>query len=155
MPTPPLPMHLQMEVTGACNLRCQMCLVGHRSPLGRRSASLDLASFRRLLDELPDVESLTLQGLGEPLLAPGLLDMVSLAKARRIRVGFNTNGMLLDARHRRALLDLEVDWVHVSVDAPRRRSSRRSAPAPASNASWRTCGPWSPSAASGPAHGCS
>jgi MoaA/NifB/PqqE/SkfB family radical SAM enzyme len=94
-----------------------MCLVGHRAPLGRRSASLDPASFRRLLDELPDLESVTLQGLGEPLLAPGLLDMVSLAKARSVQVGFNTNGMLLDARQRRALLDLEVDWVHVSVDA--------------------------------------
>jgi len=94
-----------------------MCLVGHRAPLGRRGASLDPAAFRRLLDELPDLESVTLQGLGEPLLAPGLLDMVSLAKARAIQVGFNTNGMLLDARRRRALLDLEVDWVHVSVDA--------------------------------------
>jgi len=51
------------------------------------------------------------------LLAPGLLDMVSLAKARNIQVGFNTNGMLLDSRRRRALLDLEVDWVHVSLDA--------------------------------------
>lgn len=115
--TPPLPVHLQVEVTGACNLRCRMCLVGHRPPLARSSASVDAASFRRLLDDVPGLESITLQGLGEPLLAPGLLDMVAEAKRRGIAVGFNTNGMLLDARHRRALLDLEVDWVHVSVDA--------------------------------------
>jgi radical SAM protein with 4Fe4S-binding SPASM domain len=113
----PLPVHLQVEVTGACNLRCRMCLVGHRPPIDRRSGSLDPASFRALLDGLPSLRSLTLQGLGEPLLAPHLAEMITLAKARGLETGFNTNGTLLDARHRRMLLDLGVDWAHVSVDA--------------------------------------
>lgn len=51
--------------------------------------------FRALLDELPEVEQVTLQGLGEPLLAPDLDEMIETATTRGIEVGFNTNGMLL------------------------------------------------------------
>lgn len=29
-PVPPLPRELQIEVTGACNLACRMCLVRYR-----------------------------------------------------------------------------------------------------------------------------
>jgi radical SAM protein with 4Fe4S-binding SPASM domain len=113
----PLPLELQVEVTAACNLRCRMCLVGHREPIGRLEGSLDIDRFARLLDALPGLQTVTLQGLGEPLLAPRLADLVAMAKGRGIAVGFNTNGTLLDARHRRLLIDLGVDWVHVSVDA--------------------------------------
>jgi radical SAM protein with 4Fe4S-binding SPASM domain len=112
-----LPVHLQVEVTGACNLRCQMCLVAYREPVSRLSGSLRLEAFGGLLDAVPHLRSLTLQGLGEPLLAPALAEMIALAKVRGIETGFNTNGTLLDERHRRTILDLGVDWVHVSVDA--------------------------------------
>jgi radical SAM protein with 4Fe4S-binding SPASM domain len=113
---PPLPRELQVEVTGACNLRCRMCLVRYRAPLGRRRASLDLATFRDLVDALPDLERITLQGLGEPLLAPDLMVMIAYAAARGIRVGFNTNATLLTRARSRALIASGLDWLHVSVD---------------------------------------
>src|SRR3954452_13282598 len=40
-PQVPLPEHLQVEVTAACNLRCRMCLAGYREPIDRRSGSID------------------------------------------------------------------------------------------------------------------
>jgi radical SAM protein with 4Fe4S-binding SPASM domain len=114
--TPPLPRSLQVEVTGACNLRCRMCLVAYRPPLARSRASLPLARFVALLDELPDLDEVTLQGLGEPLLAPDLRGMIEAAHARGIRVGFNTNGTLLDREWSEWLVDHAVEWIHVSVD---------------------------------------
>jgi MoaA/NifB/PqqE/SkfB family radical SAM enzyme len=111
------PQHLQVEVTAACNLRCRMCLVGHREPIDRVSGSMRPDAFANLVAGLPGLRSMTLQGLGEPLLAPGLRDMIAFAKGRGVEVGFNTNGTLLDRRHRQMLLELGVDWVHVSVDA--------------------------------------
>ena len=62
MSGPPLPRALQVEVTGACNLRCAMCLVRYREPLDRRVASLSFERFKALVDALPDLETVTLQG---------------------------------------------------------------------------------------------
>jgi MoaA/NifB/PqqE/SkfB family radical SAM enzyme len=113
--TPPLPRELQVEVTASCNLRCPMCLVAYREPVGRISGAMPLPMFRRLLDELP-VQRLTLQGLGEPLLCPDLPAMVDAAVGRGIECGFNTNGTLLDAERARLLVGAGLSWIHVSVD---------------------------------------
>src|SRR4051812_167080 len=94
-PGPPLPRELQVEVTAACNLRCHMCLVRYRPPVDRVHGSMSFDRFRATVDALPVLEKVTLQGLGEPLLVPDLLQMVAYASARGARVGFNTNGTLL------------------------------------------------------------
>lgn len=113
---PPSPRELQLEVTGACNLRCRMCLVSYRPGLSRREGSMPYETFRRLVDAVPGLERLTLQGLGEPLLAPDLVRMVAHASGRGVRVGFNTNGMLLTPARARELADAGLDWLHVSID---------------------------------------
>jgi len=114
--TPPLPRELQVEVTGACNLRCRMCLVRYRPALERMEGSLPFETFRRVVDELPALSKLTLQGLGEPLLAPDLFRMVEHAAARGIRVGFNTNATLLTRATAARLVDAGLDWLHISLD---------------------------------------
>jgi MoaA/NifB/PqqE/SkfB family radical SAM enzyme len=113
---PPMPEELQLEVTAACNLRCRMCLVRYRPPIDRVHGSLSLDDFRGIVDGNPSLKKLTLQGLGEPLLAPNLFDMIEYATARGIEVGFNTNATLLDGRRSERLVELGVSWVHVSVD---------------------------------------
>jgi radical SAM protein with 4Fe4S-binding SPASM domain len=115
-PAPPLPRRLQVEITGACNLRCRMCLVRYRPRIDKVEGAFPLERFVALLDELPDLEQVTLQGLGEPLLHPDLVAMVAAAKRRGIEVGFNTNGTLLTASRADALVASGVDWMHVSID---------------------------------------
>ena len=112
----PPPRELQIEVTGACNLRCRMCLVRYRDPLDRHEASLDFERFRALVDALPGLERVTLQGLGEPLMAPDLFAMLAYGRARGIRMGFNTNGTLLTQATAEALLVAAPDWLCISVD---------------------------------------
>jgi len=113
---PPLPRELQVEVTGACNLRCRMCLVRYRPPLDRARASLSLDRFRAIVDALPGLARVTLQGLGEPLMAPDLPAMVEHAARRGVRVGFNTNATLLTRAIAERLVDAGLDWLHVSLD---------------------------------------
>jgi radical SAM protein with 4Fe4S-binding SPASM domain len=112
---PPLPESFQIEVTGACNLRCRMCLVRYKPALSR-AASMPFAEFRSLLDAMPQIRDLTLQGLGEPLMAPDLFAMIGYARERGIKVGFNSNATLLTARAGERLIDLGLDWLHVSLD---------------------------------------
>jgi len=114
--SPPLPRHLQLEVTSACNLSCAMCLVSYRPAVNRAEGAMSIELFRRLLDGTPGLTRLTLQGLGEPLLQPHLPAMIAEAKERGIEVGFNSNAMLLTRERADRLVALGLDWLHVSLD---------------------------------------
>ena len=105
-----------MEVTGACNLRCRMCLVRYSPAVGRREGALSYEDFLALVEGLPELRKLTLQGLGEPLLSPHLLDMVRHAASRGVEVGFNSNGTLLTRPVAEELVEAGLGWLHVSLD---------------------------------------
>ncbi|MGY1640583.1 radical SAM protein [Geodermatophilus sp. SYSU D00703] len=107
---------MQLEVTSACNLSCAMCLVSYRPAVNRTHGAMPIELFRRLVDGTPGLTRLTLQGLGEPLLQPHLLEMVAYAKERGIEVGFNSNAMLLTRDRAERLVALGLDWLHVSLD---------------------------------------
>jgi radical SAM protein with 4Fe4S-binding SPASM domain len=113
---PAPPRELQLEVTAACNLACTMCLVSYRPKVGKREGSMSFEVFRRLIDGLPELERVTLQGLGEPLLAPGIMDMIAYASERGIAVGFNSNGQLLTPDRSEQLVASGLAWLCVSVD---------------------------------------
>jgi radical SAM protein with 4Fe4S-binding SPASM domain len=99
-----------------------MCLVRYRPALDRRSGSLSLEMFKKVVDGLPALSTITLQGLGEPLLAPHLMEMVAYATARGCRVGFNTNATLLTRRRAERLVRAGLGWLHVSVDGATRET---------------------------------
>ncbi|HEX2076036.1 MAG TPA: radical SAM protein, partial [Geodermatophilus sp.] len=120
--TPPLPHHLQLEVTSACNLSCAMCLVSYRPAVNRAEGAMPFELFRRLVDGTPGLTRLTLQGLGEPLLQPHLPEMVRYAKERGIEVGFNSNAMLLSRERADRFVALGLDWLHVSLDGATART---------------------------------
>ena len=105
-----------MEVSGACNLRCRMCLVRYSPAIGKKEGALSFEQFLELVDGLPALRKLTLQGLGEPLLSPHLLPMVEYASRRGIEVGFNTNGTLLTRAVAERLVEIGCGWLHVSLD---------------------------------------
>ena len=114
--TPALPEELQVEVTAACNLRCHMCLVRYQAPVDRITGSMSLKTFCRLLDALPGLRRVTLQGLGEPLMAPDLMAMIAEASRRGITVGFNTNATLLTRGRAVELIEAGLGWLHISLD---------------------------------------
>jgi MoaA/NifB/PqqE/SkfB family radical SAM enzyme len=125
---PPLPRFAQIEPIGRCNLACRMCTVNDR---GDEVATLSLERFEQLLDQMPDLRELHLQGLGEPMLHPQFFDMVALAAGRGIRVSANSNLTLLTpARAQRcvssglASLSVSLDGATAAVyEAIRRKAS--------------------------------
>ena len=104
----------QIEVTSRCALRCVMC---PRTALAEAWPDLDLSwgAFQRAARAFPSAQWVHLQGWGEPLLHPRLFDMIAAAKAAGCRVGFTTNGMLLDAAVGKELLRLDLDLLVVSI----------------------------------------
>ncbi len=89
---PALPRFLQLEPTGRCNPACHMCAVHDR---GDTVADLPLKRLRELLDAMPQLQQVHLQGLGEPMLHPQFFKMVELAIGRGLWVSANTNATLL------------------------------------------------------------
>ncbi|HEX7384650.1 MAG TPA: radical SAM protein [Burkholderiaceae bacterium] len=125
---PPLPRFAQIEPVGRCNLACRMCTVHER---GDAVAELSLERYVALLDQMPGLARLHLQGLGEPMLHPRFFEMVELAVARGIRVSANSNLTLLTERRAArcvasglATLSVSLDGASAAVyEAIRRRAS--------------------------------
>lgn len=114
---PPLPRFAQIEPIGRCNLACRMCTVNERVDA---VGELSLERFRSLLDQMPGLETLHLQGLGEPMLHPAFFDMVELAASRGIRVSANTNLTLLTPARARRCVTGGLAALSVSIDGATR-----------------------------------
>jgi radical SAM protein with 4Fe4S-binding SPASM domain len=119
---PPLPAELQVEVTSACNLRCAMCLVAYRAPVNKITGAMRPELFRSLVDSVPTLRRVTMQGLGEPLLSPYLMELIHHAKRRGVACGFNSNATLLSGRVAHDLVAVGLDWLHVSMDGASART---------------------------------
>ena len=110
---PPLPRFAQIEPVGRCNLACRMCTVHER---GDAVAELSLERYVALLDQMPGLARLHLQGLGEPMLHPRFFEMVELAVARGIRVSANSNLTLLTERRAARCVASGLTTLSVSLD---------------------------------------
>lgn len=92
----PLPAQLQMEPTVACNFRCKYCPHGAYSrQAGGSGRHMEMALFRKIVDEVPTLKEIKLQGLGEPLLCPHLREMMAYGQARGIAFNVISNGTLV------------------------------------------------------------
>lgn len=116
--TPPLPQFVQIEPVGQCNLRCRMCPIQFRpdGAPGTPRAFMDLAVYRRLVDQFPQMTELHLQGLGEPMLHPAFFEMVRYAVQRGARVSTNTNMTVMTEAQARACVESGLHTLHVSLD---------------------------------------
>ena len=111
-----LPFRLQLEVSSACNLKCNMCpqtleLVSSGSGEG----FLAFDDFKKIFLEI-NPGYLDLTGYGEPFLNPEIFRMIEFGKKQRSIVKVNTNGTLLDKRMIEQILTSGLDLLPVSLD---------------------------------------
>jgi putative metalloenzyme radical SAM/SPASM domain maturase len=121
------PKKLYLEVTTNCNMSCGMCV--KQAPGSSISDQhLDIAVFNKLLPYLPHIQKLVLNGIGEPLLHPDLLWMISKAHEKMADkrasetseecwIGFQTNGLLLTHSLTEQLIDAGLNRLCISVDS--------------------------------------
>ena len=109
------PICLYLEVTNRCNLLCTTCprtYVELEPP-----ADMSWELFTSIVDQAPNIQRAVLHGVGEPMLVKNLPQMVRYLKDRGVYTLFNTNGTLLTERNGRALIDVGLDELRVSLDA--------------------------------------
>jgi MoaA/NifB/PqqE/SkfB family radical SAM enzyme len=91
------PLHLQVELTNYCNLRCPICPTGNHS-LDRKPRAMDVDVFARLMDEVGSrLLTLTLWAWGEPLLHPRLAEILEIASRHPVATFLSTNGQNLNS----------------------------------------------------------
>ena len=120
------PSRLFVEVTTRCNLQCDMC-VKQDGGGGIAEGSMLPQVFAALAPAFPRLESLVLNGIGEPLLHPSLEEFVAQARSllpERATVGFQSNGMLLTEQRARSLVEAGLDRICLSIDAATHESFR-------------------------------
>jgi len=95
-----LPVHLTIETTMACSLRCVMCQV-YRSPAAMKQGLvgdpvMPVALFERIASEtFATAKEMTPTVMGEPLQTPFFPKMLELLSEYSVRMNIVTSGMLL------------------------------------------------------------
>jgi MoaA/NifB/PqqE/SkfB family radical SAM enzyme len=107
----------QIEITTRCALACRMCI--RQAPDPWRHRDMTFGQFDALARGFGEVETVVLQGWGEPLLHPRLREIVRRAKAPvdggPPAVGFVTSGQGLDARRAAELVEAGLDFIGFSL----------------------------------------
>ena len=110
------PLHLDVEPTNACNLRCPFCATTYNNYI---KGFMEEKIWKQIIDEAGKNElySLKFTFRGEPLLHKDLARMVSYAKdAGILDIYFNTNALRLDEATIRSLLDAGLDRISISFE---------------------------------------
>ncbi|MEW5949898.1 MAG: radical SAM protein [Thermodesulfobacteriota bacterium] len=112
------PIHLDMEITNRCNLRCTFC---DKLPLLSKNqlGDMDFELCRKIIDEGAEngLCGLKLSYRGEPLLHPQVDQIVAYGKRKGILdIYFNTNGMLLSKNMSLKLISAGLDRISISIE---------------------------------------
>ncbi|MFA6022097.1 MAG: radical SAM protein [Rhodospirillales bacterium] len=118
------PSQINMDITEFCNLACIHCPYEAVTKIkGKARRHLDVALHHKLIDEiaeigLPACQFIRYTGDGEPLLHPDHAELLGYAVKRTgLPVNLTTNGLLLDERRARILVDHGVSVFDISLDA--------------------------------------
>jgi radical SAM protein with 4Fe4S-binding SPASM domain len=109
------PVHIDIELSSRCNLKCPMCFREHREiPIQN---TMDFELFKRIIDEIEGkVYSIKLTGRGEPQMSKFPQFMEYLKGKKFGEVSMITNGLLMTEEKMHSIIDSGMDFVIFSID---------------------------------------
>ncbi len=113
------PYLVALNLTKRCNLKCEHCYLDATTKMGGGHDELTTEECFRLIDQIAQVNAgslLVITG-GEPLVRPDILEIARHAVEQRFMVVFGTNGMLIDDKMAKAMVDIGVMGVGISIDS--------------------------------------
>jgi MoaA/NifB/PqqE/SkfB family radical SAM enzyme len=108
------PVKAVWQVANICNARCRTCEQWKEK---NDPTILSTDEGKNLIQQLAEsgVLNLTFTG-GEPLLRRDIYELVAFAKAQQLATSLYTNGLLLNVRRAKELIDSGLDLVYLSID---------------------------------------
>ena len=126
------PYLIALNLTKRCNLRCEHCYLDATPKMGGGADELTTAECLRLINQIAEVNrgSLLVITGGEPLVRPDILEIARHAVSQGFMVVFGTNGMLIDDRMAKELVEIGVMGVGISIDSldPKKHNQFRGLP---------------------------
>ena len=113
-----MPPCLFVEVTNRCNLTCPTCQLGtDEAYRGYNKGDISFENFKKVIDQIPSLVYVTLQGVGEPLLNKDIMKMIRHCTDRGIATYINTNGTILTETKSRELIEAGLCNLSISVNS--------------------------------------
>jgi MoaA/NifB/PqqE/SkfB family radical SAM enzyme len=110
--------NITLELTYRCNIKCEFCFLKD-GLLNQRRDELTLEEIDRLAEEArPFGASFFLTG-GEPFLRRDLPEIVGAIRRRGLKVGVNTNGLLVTPAMGRRIRDAGLSYIIFSLHGPK------------------------------------
>ena len=105
-----LPLHAQFIPTNKCNMNCKFCSCSERD----KELEMSLEDAKKIINILKEqgCKAVTITGGGEPLMHPDIDEMIDLFHKKGIKIGFVSNGLLLDKINSKTLN--KVTWCRIS-----------------------------------------
>lgn len=119
------PYVLIVDPSSLCNLRCSWCPSGYDELIektARKQCVMDYQLFCNIVDSARSfgqpIKTLRLYKEGEPLMNPEFPQMISYAKELGYfgRIDTTTNGVLLNPKLNRRIVDAGLDQINISVN---------------------------------------
>lgn len=112
------PIFIDIEVTSACNLKCDFCATTFRGKTIKKGF-ISFEIIKKIIDEGADNDlfGVKFNIRGEPLLHPQIHEFVKYAKQKNlVDVYFNTNAILLGEDVAKKLIDSGLDRLSISFE---------------------------------------
>lgn len=113
---------IDIEVTNRCNATCHFCprdATPHQGIMDVDTFDKSLAravEYRKVVSEVSGLPvTVSLCGLGEPLINRNLVSFVEKVKAEGFKCSMSSNGALLTEEKANALLDAGLDEIYINV----------------------------------------
>lgn len=111
------PTLIYAEISTKCNLRCRMCGRYNYEIPASREGFMSKEVFLKLSKLFVPGTRLALFGRGESLMHPDFINFLEIAYRSRMKVVFNTNGLLLTPKIAKAMVENEQECVTFSCSA--------------------------------------
>lgn len=105
---------LQLEPTTRCNLHCITCLKGQKNVTWHEQ-DFPISLAEKIFSENHQLQTVHLQGWGEPLLCPNIVELIRYCKQQDLQVSFTTNGTVMDENLAAELITSGLDAITFSM----------------------------------------
>lgn len=108
------PRYIEVEVSTACNLRCQMC---EHTYWKEKDQMMTFGQLKSIVDQFPKLKWIGLTGIGESFLNPDFIKMVKYVKDKNLYLELYDAFFLINEKLAKGLIEAGVDRMIVSIDA--------------------------------------
>lgn len=115
------PLHINLDITYACNARCDFCF---NRELPHNFAQFSMDSLKKMLSELPKKGCHLFLSGGEPFIHKEIFEMIYLIKKAGHSCGLVTNSTLLNEEKVKKLIALKLDYIFFSLHGDQERHDK-------------------------------